>query len=155
MVVGPTFTTFHGQLDYLASVLTDLGYRVSIDHATDDEAIFDTWNSGRTQISVNGWGPDILAPSTFLSLLTCGGDWSGVGNFCDAEFDAAYHHALELQTTDRAAAVTEWAALDRRAVDLAPLAPLVNPGADFVSERVGNYRYSPAYEALFDQMWVQ
>jgi YVTN family beta-propeller protein len=155
VAVGPTFPDFHGQLDYLASVLTDLGYRVSIDHATDDAAIFDAWNSGRTQISVIGWAPDILAPSTFLRLLTCGGDWSGVSHFCDAEFDAAYHHALELQTTDRAAAMTEWAALDRRAVDLALLAPLVNAGADFVSERVGNYQYSPPYEALFDQMWVQ
>ena len=155
VVVGPTFPGFDGQLDYLASVLTDLGYRVSIEHATDEAAIFDAWNSGRTQLSVVAWGPDILAPSTFLTLLTCGGDWSGVGNFCDAEFDAAYHHALELQTTDRAAAMAEWAALDRRAVDLALLAPLVNAGADFVSERVGNYQYSPAYEALFDQMWVQ
>jgi ABC-type transport system substrate-binding protein len=155
VVVGPTFPVFQGQLDYLASVLTDLGYRVSIDHATDDAAIFDAWNSGRTQISIMGWFPDILAPSTFLSLLTCGGDWSGVTNFCDAEFDAAYRQALELQTTDRAAAVAEWAALDHRAVDLAMLAPLVNPGADFVSERVGNYQYSPTYEALLDQMWVQ
>ena len=51
--------------------------------------------------------------------------------------------------------MTEWAALDHRAVDLALLAPMVNSGADFVSERVGNYQFSPAYEALFDQMWVQ
>jgi YVTN family beta-propeller protein len=155
VVVGPAFPAFQGQLDYLASVLTDLGYRVTVDRTTDDAAIFDAWASGRTNISIVGWIPDILAPSTFLGLLTCGGDWSGVTNFCDAEFDAAYHHALELQTTDRAAAVAAWAALDHRAVDMAMLAPLVNPGADFVSERVGNYQYSPAYEALFDQMWVQ
>jgi len=144
-----------GQLDYLASVLTDLGYGVTVDRTTDDAAIHDAWASGRTKISIFGWLPDILAPSTFLRLLTCGGDWSGVSNFCDKKFDAAYQRALELQTTDRAAAVAAWAALDHRAVDLAMLAPLVNPGADFVSERVGNYQYSPAYEALFDQMWVQ
>jgi len=155
VVVGPTFPIFQGQLDYLASVLTDLGYRVTVDGTTDDAGIFAAWASGRTQISVVGWNPDILAPSTFLTLLTCGGDWSGITNVCDAEFDAAYQHALELQTTDRAAAVAAWAALDHRAVDLAMLAPLVNPGADFVSERVGNYQYSPAYEALLDQMWVQ
>ena len=154
-MVGPTFPDLHGHLDHVASVLTELGYRVSIDHATDDDAIFDAWFSGRTQISVNGWIPDILAPSTFLFLFTCGGDPVQVINHCDEEFDAAYQHALELQTTDRAAAVTEWAALDHWAVDLALMAPLVNSGADFVSERVGNYQFNPAYEALFDQMWVQ
>ncbi|MEX0630728.1 MAG: ABC transporter substrate-binding protein [Chloroflexota bacterium] len=155
VMVGPTVAYFRGQLDNLASVLSDLGYRVSVDYATDEAELFETFASGRTQISVVGWIPDILAPSTFLSLLTCGGDQIGFINFCDEEFDAAYRHALELQTTDRAAAVVEWAALERRAVDLALLAPLVNPGADFVSERVGNYQFSPAYEVLYDQMWVQ
>jgi YVTN family beta-propeller protein len=154
VVVGPTIPDLHDQLDYLASVLSDLGYVVSIDHETDGDAIFDALTSGRSQITVIGWIPDIVAPSTFMSILTCD-DPAGIIHFCDEEFDAAYHRALELQTTDRAAAVAEWAALDRRAVDLAVLAPLVNAGADFVSERVGNYQYSPAYEALFDQMWVQ
>ncbi|MGH2463701.1 MAG: ABC transporter substrate-binding protein, partial [Candidatus Limnocylindria bacterium] len=155
VVVGPTFAILQPHLDYLASVLTDLGYRVSIDHTTEDSALHETWRSGRTQISVSGWIPDFLAPSNFLSLLTCNGDPISIINHCDESFDAAYRHALELQTTDRAAAVAEWAALDHKAVDLALLAPLVNPGADFISERVGNYQFSPAYEVLYDQMWVQ
>ena len=155
VVVGPTFAEFQGQLDDLASVLTELGYKVSVDHATEEAEVHEAWNSGKTQITVLGWIPDFLSPSTFLSLLTCGGDPLGVINHCDESFDAAYIHALELQTTDRAAAVAEWADLDHLAVDLALLAPLVNPGADFVSERVGNYQFSPAYEPLFDQMWVQ
>jgi peptide/nickel transport system substrate-binding protein len=154
VVVGPTFPEFQDQLDYLASVLTDLGYVVTIDHETNDESMYDAWASGRTQISVLGWIPDIVTPSTFLGILTCD-DLTGIIHFCDEEFDAAYQGALELQTTDRAAGVAAWAALDHLAVDLAALAPLVNPGADFVSERIGNYQFSPAYEALFDQMWVQ
>ena len=92
-----------------------------------------TWATGQTQISINGWIPDILAPSNFLAMFSCGGDPVAIINYCDADFDAAYDHALELQTTDRAAAVTEWAALDHRAVDLALLAPMENAGADFVS----------------------
>ena len=154
VLVGPTFPQLQGPLDNLASVLTGLGYVVSVDHETTDAGIFESWASGRTQATVIGWIPDIVAPSTFLGILTCD-DPSTIILFCDEEFDAAYRHALELQTTDRAAAVAEWAALDRRGVDLAVLAALVNPGADFVSERVGNYQHSPAYEALFDQMWVQ
>lgn len=96
-----------------------------------------------------------MTPGNFLGLLKCEGDPLGIINYCDPEFDAAFDHALQLQTTDRAAAITEWTALDHRAVDLSLLAPFVNGGADFVSERVGNYQFSPAYEALFDQMWVQ
>jgi YVTN family beta-propeller protein len=155
VVVGPTFPLMQDQLEYLASILEDLGYRVTVDRESDFDYLFEAWATGRTQITVNGWIPDYVTPSTFLGLLTCGGDDLAIINYCDAEFDAAFRHALELQTTDRAAAVAEWAALDHRAVDLALLAPLVNSGADFVSERVGNYQFSPAYEALFDQMWVQ
>ncbi|MEP7040530.1 MAG: ABC transporter substrate-binding protein [Chloroflexota bacterium] len=154
VVVGPAFLEGRDQLDYLATVLTDLGYVVSVDYETDREAISDALISGRTQVTINGWLPPIVAPSTFLHILTCD-DSAGIIHFCDETFDAAYEHAVNLQTTDRAAALAEWAALDHLAVDLAMLAPLVNPGADFVSERVGNYQYSPAYEALFDQMWVQ
>ena len=155
VVVGPAFGFVRPQLEHVASILEDLGYRVSVDGESDPDYLFETWATGQTQISINGWTPDYVAPSSFLGLLTCGGDALGVMNYCDAEFDAAFHHALELQTTDQAAAVAEWAALDHRAVDLALLAPLVNAGADFVSERIGNYQFSPAYEVLFDQMWVQ
>jgi hypothetical protein len=34
-------------------------------------------------------------------------------------------------------------------------APLYGAGADFVSERVGNHRYSRMGWVLFDRMWVQ
>jgi peptide/nickel transport system substrate-binding protein len=156
VVVGPTVPIFGGQLEYLAEVLRDLGYAVSIDPRTEPAEVRAAWATGQTQISVLGWIADYPAsPANFLALFTCGGDPAGIINHCDESFDAAYHHALELQLTDRAAAVAEWTALDHRAVDLALLAPLVNPGADFISERVGNYQYSPAYEALLDQMWVQ
>ena len=155
VVVGPTFGFLRDQLEYVASVLDELGYRVSVDGESDPDYLFETWATGQTQISINGWIPDYVTPSTFLGLFTCGGDGLQVINYCDAEFDAAFQQALELQTTDQAAAVAEWSALDHRGVDLALLAPLVNAGADFVSERVGNYQFSPAYEALFDQMWVQ
>jgi peptide/nickel transport system substrate-binding protein len=155
VVVGPTVSIFQGQLGYLAEILRELGYAVTIDPRIEPEAHL-AWQSGQTQISVLGWISDYPAsPANFLGLFTCDGDPARTINHCDESFDAAYHHALELQLTDRAAAVAEWTALDHRAVDLALLAPLVNPGADFISERVGNYQYSPAYEALFDQMWVQ
>jgi len=155
VVVGPTFSFFGDQLAYLTSVLEELGYEVSMDPETDLDKLIETWLLGRSQITLNGWIPDYVAPSTFLGLFTCGGDPISVINYCDPDFDAAFDHALELQATDPAAAVAEWAALDRGGVDLALLAPIYNAGGDFVSARVGNYQFSPAYEVLFDQMWVQ
>ena len=92
-------------------------------------------------------------PGTVLGILRC--DSGSLNSYCDPEFDRMFDHALQLQVTDPAAALAEWAALDHRAVDLALLAPIDNSGAVFVSERVGNYQYHPAYGSLFDQMWVQ
>ncbi|HTI29436.1 MAG TPA: ABC transporter substrate-binding protein [Methylomirabilota bacterium] len=149
IVVGPNFPSYDKERDYLATVLRDLGYDVSVtdfdhfDEGTDVAAIFPS-----------GWGPDYLAPSIFFGLFTCGSD-SGI-NFCDpGGFDIAYHNALDLQPIDPAAAWAAWADVDRQATDLALWAPLYNAGGDFVSGRVGNYQFSPTGEILFDQMWVQ
>jgi peptide/nickel transport system substrate-binding protein len=117
------------------------------------DELFESWESQTPQITINGWAPDYVAPGNFLSLFVCGGDF--VINHCDAEFDAAYDHAQQLQETDPAAALAEWAALDRLGVDLALLAPTDNAGADFVSSRVGNYQFHPTGFVLYDQMWVQ
>jgi peptide/nickel transport system substrate-binding protein len=156
VVVGPTFPQWNDQLESLGSVLEELGYQVSIQTVTDVDELFEFWGAGGvTQISLNGWGPDWLSASNFLGLLTCNGDPLAIINHCDPEFDAAFNHARELQATDPAAAVAEWAALDRWGVDLALMAPLHNAGADFVSERVGNYQLTPMGVVLFDQMWVQ
>ena len=75
--------------------------------------------------------------------------------FCDPEFDGLYEQSLELQTTDLAAAIQKWTEVDRAAVDRAIWIPVVLSGANFVSERVGNYQFHPAYNFLFDQLWVQ
>jgi len=154
IVVGPTFPAWLPQLDYLGTVLEGLGYQVTIDRTDVLTANPPGWGS-QNQISLNGWGPDWLSASNFLGLFTCDGDPIRVINYCDPGFDAAFNHARELQATDPAAAAIEWAALDRRGVDLALLAPLHNAGANFVSARVGNYQLTPMEVVLFDQMWVQ
>jgi YVTN family beta-propeller protein len=155
VVVGPTFPTGTAELEYLGSVLERLGYKVEVDRNSDIDHILETWGSGRTQITSNGWSPDYLWPSTFLGIFTCGGEPTGVLKYCDSDFDRAFKHASELQATDPAAAIDEWTALDHLAVDRALLAPTSNAGADFVSKRVGNYQYHPSDVVLFDQMWVQ
>jgi peptide/nickel transport system substrate-binding protein len=151
VTVGPTFPGLSNQLDYLASVLDDLGYVVSVKKVDTLKELLAT--DGMRQISVAQWSPDFVAPSVFLGLYTCGGD--AEINHCDPAFDAAFDHALELQQTDPAAAQSAWADLDRRGVDEALVAPIQVAGGHFVSQRVGNFQYSPNDSVLFDQMWVQ
>jgi YVTN family beta-propeller protein len=153
VTVGPALPFFADGLDSIASVMTDLGYSVTIDTNTDDEHV--SMFQGRTEATLTGWSPDYLAPSTFLGLFRCHAD--AVIDYCDptGEFDALFQRALDLQTTDRAAANVAWAELDRWGVDQALLAPISNFGVDLVSDRVGNYQFSPTGVALYDQMWVQ
>lgn len=153
VVVGPTFAAYSQERDYLGAVLSELGYKVTVDRESGDHLAQAT-DAGIIAISAVGWGPDYLAPSIFFSLFTCA-DANVLINFCDPAFDVAFKEALDLQATDPSAAWRKWAALDRRIVDLGLWAPLYNAGGDFVSARVGNYQYSPIGSVLFDQMWVQ
>ena len=133
-----------------------LGYQVTLDRRgpSDFPDGPPSWTDpARTQIWLVGWGADYLAPANFLGLFKC--DSGSLNSYCDPEFDRTFDHALELQVTDPAAALAEWAALDRWVVDLAIMAPLGNSDAVFVSKQVGNYQFHPAYGSLLDQMWVQ
>ncbi|MBA2264597.1 MAG: ABC transporter substrate-binding protein, partial [Chloroflexi bacterium] len=80
---------------------------------------------------------------------------AGLTNNCDPTLDARMTEAGQLQATDAAAAAERWAEIDRAVVDLALWAPLFNEGTDFVSARVGNYQFHPAYFVLLDQLWVR
>ncbi|MEO6351078.1 MAG: ABC transporter substrate-binding protein, partial [Candidatus Limnocylindrales bacterium] len=152
IVVGPMFPALEPQLDYLADVLRELGYQVSVDRTNILDPSFPGWDDS-VQTMLNGWSPDWVAASNFLGLFRCGGDV--VVGHCDPQFDAAFDHALEVQATDPAAASAEWAALDRWGVDKALMVPLYNAGAQFVSDRVGNFQFHPSGTVLFDQLWVQ
>ena len=77
--------------------------------------------------------------------------------FCDPSIDRLMRRALAQQTVNAQLADQLWATVDRRIVDAAPWVPLTNPrSAEFVSKRVGNYRYSLAVDrSLLDQMWLR
>ena len=66
------------------------------------------------------------------------------------------HLADRLQMTDPAGAARLWTKVDREITDLAPWVPFVSLRfADFMSARVGNYGYNPAWGILLDQLWVE
>ena len=154
VVVGPVRERHAALRDFMVSVLQELGYDAVADTRTDDDAVFGTIGEGTVQIGVFEFYAGTQAPSEFLISHTCfGGD--GLSNYCDETYDDLYRRALDLQTTDMAAAATSWAEVDRSAVDNAIFAPLVNEGSDFLSERVGNYQFNPGLGVLLDQLWVQ
>lgn len=154
VVVGPMRERHVALRDYLVSVLREIGYDAVADERTDDDSVFGMLDDGLVQIGAFEFFSGTLAPSEFLGGFTCFmGD--GVTRYCDEAFDELVIAARGLQTTDLAAAASSWAAVDREVVDLALYAPVVNEGSDFLSERVGNYQFSPAKNVLVDQLWVQ
>ncbi len=154
VVVGPiSRQDLVAQRDYYAQVVAELGYDVTVDEAIGLEAVATASREGRLQLHLSGWIPDYFAPGNFFGWLTCGS--GGAPGFCDPDFDALYHEALDVQMIDPAAAIANWTAVDHAAVDRAIWIPLVLSGSDFLSERVGNYQFNPAYVFLFDQLWVQ
>jgi YVTN family beta-propeller protein len=154
VVVGPVRARHAALRDYVVSVLQELGYDAVADPRTDDDSVFGGIDEGTTQIGVFEFFSATQAPSEFLSGYTCyRGD--GLSNYCDESYDDLFRHALDLQTTDMAAAASSWAEVDRATVDRAIFVPLVNEGSDFLSQRVGNYQFSPGLGVLLDQLWVQ
>src|SRR5439155_25772465 len=131
----------------------ELGYDVSVVAKTDDETFFAALGAGRFQISVATEVAGIFGPSDFFVAFTC--DAGDPAIPCDPTFDALVRQAHDLQTADAAAAAAKWAEVDRTITDRALWAPLLNEGSDFISTRVGNYQFHPAYLFLFDQLWLQ
>lgn len=76
--------------------------------------------------------------------------------FSNRDFDMSVDRALRVQQADPSAGGALWASINRKVVDEALYVWLVNPVAvDFVSARVGNYRYSPTWDVLLSQLWVR
>jgi peptide/nickel transport system substrate-binding protein len=151
------------ELDLARSLLTQLGYRVSVKFFPDLSAYFDALlkapPGGLPQAAINGWFADYPSPSNFFSLISCStaGDPSvNLSGFCSREFDAKLKHASVLQAQHQDAAAKLWAEVDRDATNLAPVVPTYTPRTvDLVSKRVGNYQHHPLFGVLLDQLWVR
>ncbi|MEP7361333.1 MAG: hypothetical protein ABI744_07125 [Chloroflexota bacterium] len=156
VIVGPSVGTLADVRDYVVTVLQELGFDASADTNTDFDYVLQAscCPDSPIQINVWEWFSGKLSPGDFLGPLRCGRN-DGTTNFCDLDYDALVAQATNLQATDVAASLDEWAQADRKVVDLALWAPLFNEGSDFVSSRVGNYQFHLYYGALLDQMWIQ
>ena len=149
---------------FAVKLLRSLGYRVSMQERS-GYGYFSVVGDSRTkaQIGTAEWISDYPAASGFfIPILTCASflpnnpQNSNNAEFCDPHIDRQIEQALTEQATNPDAARGLWESVDRQTVDQAPWVPLVNPEAvDVVSERVGNYQFSPPLGMLIEQLWVR
>jgi ABC-type transport system substrate-binding protein/DNA-binding SARP family transcriptional activator len=139
---------------YVASVLTDLGYRVELRPIPDKDwgdPFFDT-----TQVVIPiGWVADYLTPGTFYGFVAdC--EKSNPSHYCNPTIQARATEARTLARTDPAAALAAWAQVDRMLVDDAAMIPTHSlNGTVLVSPSVGNVIMRPGYGPILHQLWVQ
>jgi YVTN family beta-propeller protein len=149
---------------YAVKLLRSLGYRASM-KVRGGYGYFSVIGDSRTkaQIGTTEWISDYPAASGFFNaILSCASFRpnnpanSNAAEFCDPRIDRQIGRALTEQTTNPDAARGLWERIDRQTVDQAPWVPLVNPKVvDVLSNRVGNYQYSPTLGMLIDQLWVR
>jgi len=142
---------------YIVTVLSRLGYHTRlrlISHAGFHRLSAAVKRS--VQVIPNGWYSDYPAASDFFGIfLSCHSAYNNSG-FCDPTLDRMMNHADHLSLTNPKAATNLWARIDRRAVNEAAWAPLVNPRTfDFVSTRAKNYQHNALWGILADQLWVR
>lgn len=149
---------------YLQSVLTSIGYVADVKPISSNIQFTYIQNTNnKVQMSVTQWYKDYPAASDFLNILfSCasfreGSDASiNIAGFCDKDIDAKMQKALDLGVTDQKAADKLWAEIDRQVTDKAPAVGLFTPKRlDFVSKRVGNFKFNPQFNWMVTQSWVQ
>ena len=149
---------------YVQSVLNDIGYQASVKLLSQSVQFTYIQNTGnKVQISSTTWYQDYPAPSNFLNVLfSCANFHAGsdssvnISGVCDKSLEADLAKAMATAVSDPQAAAAQWAAIDRKVVDMSPVAVMFNPQQlDFVSRRVGNFVFSGQFYFLFNQAWVK
>lgn len=151
---------------YFVSLLTDLGYQASVKTLAADIAYGYVQDSkNKAQMYYSYWSPDYTSASNFLNVAVgCAGFAPGstaspnLAEFCDPAIQAKTKRALAVQQTDIPAANKLWAEIDRDTTAAAPWVSMYTASRlDFVSARLGNYRFNPSVTGLFmiDQAWVR
>jgi peptide/nickel transport system substrate-binding protein len=149
---------------YLQSLLRELGYDAALKTLSSNIQFTYIQNTkNKVQISVSTWYQDYPAPSNFLNVLfSCASFREGtdssvnISGLCDKSLDADLAKAMATGVADPKAAAPLWAAVDRKVIDLAPVAVMFNPKQlDFVSKRLGNYVFGGQFYFNYAKAWVK
>ena len=164
-LASPGDTLGRAAAPVLAAALRSIGYRPRIEEPP-------TWPGFGQRISnLNSWNvgsgdwiPDYPSAANFFGeFLACSSfhpedppRTTNSGGFCDRRLEHLIARAQALQTTNPVAADEVWAMADRRAVDEAAWAPMVNQAAvEFLAARVGHFTLDPSSQPQLDQLWVR
>ena len=151
---------------YFVSLLRQLGYDAGIKSLNGGvQYAYVQDSSNKAQMSYSYWFADYPAGSNFFNTVVgCNGfvpnssSSPNLAGFCDKAIQAKTEQAMDLETTDRDAANQMWTEIDKETTDAAPWVSLfVANRLDFVSKRVGNYKFNPASTGGFmiQQAWVK
>jgi len=147
----------HGR--FMISVLDSLGYRArlkAVPASSYFTRILDP--KARAQIGYYGWQADFPSDVSFIhDLFACSAaSNTDASAFCNPSIDRQMAEAAAVQAQDPPAAGALWQKIEREILAQAPMVPTFNPRiVDFVSKRVGNYKYHPQWGVLLDQLWVK
>ena len=151
---------------YFVSVLRELGYDAGIKSLNGGvQYAYVQDSSNKAQASYSYWFPDYPAGSNFFNIVVgCNGftpnssSSPNLAQFCDPAIQKQTEAAMQLESTDREAADAKWAEIDKATTDAAPWVSLyVANRLDFVSSRLGNYKFNPSVAGGFmiQQAWVK
>jgi peptide/nickel transport system substrate-binding protein len=150
---------------YVVSVLNQLGYKASVVlQSANIQFSYIQNTNNKVQISLTQWFQDYPAASDFINvLLGCstfhpGSDNSiNISGFCNTGIDTKIKAAEKLSITNPAGANVLWGQIDKTLMaNYAPWVPLINPKlTDFISKRVGDYKFSLEFYMYVDQLWVK
>jgi peptide/nickel transport system substrate-binding protein len=150
--------------EYLQSLLTQIGFKAVLKPLSANIQFTYIQNTNnKVQLALTSWYQDYPAASDFLNvLLSCasyhpGSDSSiNISGFCDKGIDAQMGEALAMGRSDQQGANAKWGEIDKAIMKKAPVVPIFTPKIiDFVSKRVGNYRFSKQFYMLVGQLWVK
>ena len=151
------------QLQYVASVLRDIGYRPATHLLADDfpdYLRFISEPSHRVQVAIHpGWIPDYPRPDAYFDFLfACPPQPQGnnLNRYCRPEVDELVAKAKSAQLSNPPEALALWGQVEHLIVDDAPVVPTANLVIDaFTSRRVGNVQTTPVLPLLLGQIWVK
>jgi ABC-type transport system substrate-binding protein/DNA-binding beta-propeller fold protein YncE len=154
------------QLQYVASVLHDIGYRPVMHLMSDDNSVYMPLISNpshKVDVAITpGWIPDYPRPDAYFDyLFSCRPilqmPWNNnVNRYCRPEVDELVAQAKSVELSNPPEALSLWGQVDRRIMDDAPVVPTANEVINaFTSTRVGNVQTTPVVPMLLGQMWVK
>ena len=153
----------------MVSALDSLGYRArlkAVRIVSDLGEYFNRVLDSRLRIQSGyiGWNADFPSDVSFIhDLFACRafvpGSAASNGDpseFCNRSIDRRMARAAAVQAQDPPTAGALWQTVERNILAQAPMVPTYNAQVvDFVSKRVGNYKYHPQWGALLDQLWIK